>query len=152
MKWARRQKIADGNLTNVVARLAEYANPNGVSYPSQATLAARCGLTDRTVRAALKTLADLKIITRAPRKSRGRHGRSSDLIALDLSKDFEVSKLDIAATRRKFHAENGVVPSGKIFRGIITRLTAVPSQEEELQKVVIGDTRGRLRVIAGGRL
>lgn len=151
MKWARRQKIADGNLTNVLARLAEYANPQGVSYPSQATLAARCGLTDRTVRAALKTLADLKIITRTPRKSRGRYGRTSDLIALDLSRDVDVSKSDIAAIRRKFHAENGVVPSGKIFRGIITRLTAVPSQQECSPEVEVEHTRGGLRVIAGGR-
>jgi len=66
----------------VCLAIADRANTDGVTWVSQETLARQTGLSERTVRTALKILEAAEIIRRTRRwKERG-GGRTSDLIHL----------------------------------------------------------------------
>ena len=61
--------------------LANYADENGRSYPSQKRLASDTGLSDRTIRRLLAEMADAGLLTRTER-TRSDGSRSSDIITL----------------------------------------------------------------------
>ena len=110
MKWAKRQKIANQPMKAVVRELACYADRAGACFPSQATLAADTGLSERCVRYCLADLERLGVIHRKAR-SKGRAGRSTDLIVISLHRDFEISKTDIDRSRtRPAHAPSTGTP------------------------------------------
>jgi DNA-binding transcriptional MocR family regulator len=135
MKWAKRQRFGDGLLSALVTRLAQYADSSGAAYPSQATLAADCGVSERSVRRALMTLQQFGVITRRCR-SKGRMGRTTDLVVLALHRDFDIGRATIVMARRpKFQPDNLSVPTGQFVRGITKRKTTSPYQEEGISKV-----------------
>jgi DNA-binding transcriptional MocR family regulator len=53
------------------ARLCRFAGKNGVAWPHQKTLAAKLGVSDRTIRAYLRELKDAGLIETRPRRIKG---------------------------------------------------------------------------------
>lgn len=104
MNWAGRQQIASGSIKGVLTALAWIAGKEGTARPAQATIAERAGLSPRSVWEALAILEQLGVISRE-RRSRGRLGRTSDLITLRMHRDFNISKKDISAARKALKAE-----------------------------------------------
>ena len=66
----------DGDITQVYATLADYANADGVCWPSQATIAKEAGVSERKVRDVLKLLHDGGFI----RSEHGQHRNTYTLI------------------------------------------------------------------------
>lgn len=100
-EWAHRQHIADGAMKPVLVELA-YLHMNGRDlFPSQAYLAQATGNSERTVRDALRLLEIFGLVARKAR-SKGKLGRTTDIVTLSLDKEFSVSKSAIAAVRRGF--------------------------------------------------
>lgn len=99
-KWAGHQKIADQTILAVLRALAWGADKGtGNCRKSQADLAREAGVTDRAVRAALTVLERLEIVARQAR-SKGKYGRTTDLIILSLDRNFDVSRAAIRAMRK----------------------------------------------------
>lgn len=155
MKWARRQRIQDGVLLNVVKRLSEIADDTGVSWASQARIAAACGMSDRSVRRALRLLQQLGVVTRT-RRSRGFLGRTTDLVVLSLHRDFDIGRAVIrkirAASRRPcVQPDNGSAATGPSVQGIM-KGTTYPIQEGEkppYQGMALGPARPSLTLVGG---
>src|SRR5690242_15858918 len=89
--WAVRQRIADGAMKSVLLELGYRHMPGKDLFPSQQTLADATGYTTRTVRAALRLLQHFGVICRK-RRSNGAGGRSSDVFALQVDREFIVTK------------------------------------------------------------
>lgn len=104
MAWAGRQQIASGSIKGVLTAVAWIAGKEGTARPAQATIADRAGLSPRSVWEALAILEKLGLISRE-RRSRGRLGRTSDLITLRLHRDFNITKKDIAEARKALKSE-----------------------------------------------
>lgn len=99
-EWAGRQRIADLTLTAVLKALAFKADKGTAECRApQSEIAQEVGLTDRAVRSALVVLDQLEIISRHER-SRGRFGRTSDLVILSIGRNFDVSKATVQAIRK----------------------------------------------------
>ena len=100
VKWYGEQKLADATLKNLLYVLAyEAKKGTGDCASSQAVLAQKTGMTDRSVRANLVILAQLEMITRKVR-NKGRYGRTTDLITLSLGRTFDISRPTIRALRK----------------------------------------------------
>lgn len=99
MNWAGRQQIASGSIKGVLTALAWIAGKEGTARPAQATIAKRAGLSPRSVWEALAILEQLGVISRE-RRSRGRLGRTSDLITLRMHREFIITKKDISEARK----------------------------------------------------
>lgn len=98
--WAGRQRVDDRTLRSVLNALAWAADKGtGECRKSQAFIASEAGLKDRAVRYALVVLEHLEIIKRKPR-SKGKYGRTTDVIALSLDRNFDVSRAAIQAVRK----------------------------------------------------
>lgn len=65
--WAIEVQTGSASRKVVLITLANYADPQGDCWPSQATLARDTELSDRTVRTAMKELEDLGLISRKKR-------------------------------------------------------------------------------------
>lgn len=98
IKWARSQNFGSAALKSVVTAIALRADPKGATWASQATLAHDAGMTDRNVRRHLVVLEAVGVIHRIAR-SKGRYGRSSDLITLALHRTFDLSAKELRAAR-----------------------------------------------------
>ena len=84
MTWAfGLTDLSEGHKLLLLA-LADFADDKGICWPSQETLALKCGVTDRTVRSRLKELEAQNFLIRQPRYSKDRRGRTSDRIVLNL--------------------------------------------------------------------
>jgi DNA-binding transcriptional MocR family regulator len=154
-KWALRQAVSDGGLKNVLSTIGWCADNEGVAYPSQKTIAGKCGLSERSVRRLMAQLEALGLIQRHKR-SRGSQGRTSDLIVLQMHKDFTVTKAQIQALRKGVSysdSQPAILASatGHSDRGIGSD-QKTPSQGENSGKIVGSNTRTQsLRVLRGGR-
>lgn len=104
MNWAGRQQIPNGSIKGVLTALAWIAGKEGTARPAQATIAERAGLSPRSVWEALAILEKLGVISRE-RRSKGRLGRTTDLITLRLHREFNISKKDISEARKALKAE-----------------------------------------------
>lgn len=99
-EWLKRQRIADASLKAVVRAIAWSADKGGGECrAAQSDLAEEASMTDRAVRAALVVLERLEIVQRKSR-SKGKYGRTTDLVVLALDRNFDVSKASIRAVRR----------------------------------------------------
>jgi len=85
LSWAKRQKTGSPTRKLVLMTLADYANDNGVAWPSQQTIAAETELTDRSIRNALVDLEAGEFLKRESRPVRPNGQRQTDLIYLNLS-------------------------------------------------------------------
>lgn len=97
-KWARRQIVPNGSLKAVLTELASVSRDGVNAWPSQATIAASTGLSRRTVWQAMQVLKHLGLISRQ-RRSRGRLGRTSDMVSLSVHREFSLTRADILAAR-----------------------------------------------------
>jgi hypothetical protein len=100
MTWVAQQHIADVTLMAVLRAIAWGADRGtGQCRQSQAALATEAHVSERSVRAALVVLERLEIITRRP-QSKGKYGRSTDVIILALARNFDVSRPAVIAIRK----------------------------------------------------
>lgn len=84
--WAWQQPVG-GHRKLVLLAVADQANDGGVCWPSQTSLARKCGISERRLRDHLAELEEGGYISRAERR-RDDGTRSSDLYALLLPDDF----------------------------------------------------------------
>lgn len=94
--WAWEIPTKEIGMTNkfVLLALADYANQEGVCFPSQSTLGDKVDLSERSVRTALGELEALGLISRESRSSTG--GRRSDSIRLTFSSPCNRKNLPVA--------------------------------------------------------
>jgi biotin operon repressor len=84
MTWARGIKTGSATTKAVLLAVANYADEEGVCWPSQEQLADDTELSRHSIMRALDTLEDAGLLERE-RRHRGDGSRTSDLIMLDLS-------------------------------------------------------------------
>ena len=87
MTWAWDLEELDPLPKMVLLALADQANDQGYCWPSQATLAARCSMGERTVRRHLKALQELGLITSEVRSSTS--GRRSNVYMVHVGVSLE---------------------------------------------------------------
>lgn len=79
--WALKQRLGSPTLKVVLIAVANYADEDGVCWPSQERLAQDTDLTERSVRDVLKKLEAMGFIQRTPRHVNGNQ-RETDIIRL----------------------------------------------------------------------
>lgn len=84
MAWAREIKTGSATIKSVLLAVANYADEEGVCWPSQEQLAEDTELSRHSIMRALDQLEEMGLLSRE-RRHRGDGSRSSDLIMLDLS-------------------------------------------------------------------
>lgn len=84
MAWARAIKTGSATVKSVLMAVANYADEEGICWPSQEQLADDTELSRHSVMRALDQLEDMGLLDRE-RRHRGDGSRTSDLIILDLS-------------------------------------------------------------------
>jgi biotin operon repressor len=159
--WATRQAIADGAMKGVLLQLSYMHRDGKPLYPSQQTLAAKTGMSARTIWTAIRLLEHFGVISRQ-RRSLGWHGRGSDQFTLAIEHEFTLTRVAIAASRRSLSKSQNLqlANSASATRKGCERVEGEevePSQGRGPEETVIGNTReaiptaGGLRVLAGGR-
>jgi DNA-binding transcriptional regulator YhcF (GntR family) len=84
MAWARSFKTGSSATKAVLLAIANYADEEGIAWPSQEQLADDTELSRHTIMRAMDSLEELGLLNRE-RRHRGDGSRTSDLIMLDLS-------------------------------------------------------------------
>lgn len=84
MAWARAMKTGSATIKSVLLAVANYADEEGICWPSQEQLADDTELSRHSIMRALDQLEEMGLLSRE-RRHRGDGSRSSDLIMLDLS-------------------------------------------------------------------
>jgi DNA-binding transcriptional MocR family regulator len=84
MSWAKRQRTGSATRKLVLLTLADYADDNGICWPSQRTLADETELTDRSIRNALGDLEGIGLLDRRSRPPLSSGQRQTDLIILKI--------------------------------------------------------------------
>jgi len=111
---------------HVLLALAERANDAGICWPSQATLANDTGLSQATVKRALKELRRERLIARR-RRANTRGHRTSDLIRLEGTVTPPKGHHDLGTSKRTSNESSpirGELPSSK---GVSALKAATPS-------------------------
>jgi DNA-binding MarR family transcriptional regulator len=85
MAWARGIKTGSATVKSVLLAIANYADEEGICWPSQEQLADDTELSRHSIMRALDQLEEMDLITRE-RRHRKDGSRSSDLIIIDLSR------------------------------------------------------------------
>lgn len=85
MAWARGIKTGSATVKSVLLAIANYADEEGVCWPSQDQLADDTELSRHSIMRGLDQLEEMELVTRE-RRHRKDGSRSSDLIVLDLSR------------------------------------------------------------------
>lgn len=85
MAWARGIKTGSATVKSVLLAVANYADEEGICWPSQDQLAEDTELSRHSIMRAMDQLEDMGLVTRE-RRHRGDGSRTSDLIVLDLSR------------------------------------------------------------------
>ncbi len=108
--WAWETPTKDIGMTNkfVLLALADYADKDGICFPSQATLGDKVDLSERTVRGCLAELEALGFITRTVRSSTS--GRRSDSIQLEIEGPRNRQKLPVAQPAKSAHPTGSQLP------------------------------------------
>jgi helix-turn-helix protein len=101
----------------VLLHLADHHNPDYGCFPSQKTLAEKCGMTERSVRDQIKYLCEIGLIVRSKRfNSWG--VRTSDDYALNFSK-MTLEETDSAPELRPEPESEGPEPDAKSGRNVV---------------------------------
>ena len=130
--WASRQRVDDRTLRLVLHALAWAADKGtGECRTSQADIASEAGVKERAVRYALVVLERLEIISRKPR-SKGKYGRTTDLVMLALDRNFDVSRAAVQAVRKALKTPLQPAPRAGEYNPVDPE---VPYQEEVNTKV-----------------
>jgi DNA-binding transcriptional MocR family regulator len=101
--WAWKQPIG-GSVKLVLLALADQANDAGSCWPAQSTLAAKCGVSERTLQTHLAALQAAGYLARE-RRHRSNGTRTSDLYLLALDADLAGSGRDEAQISRDLPAK-----------------------------------------------
>jgi hypothetical protein len=170
MDWADTVHIANGPMKQVLGRLAYLHREGKELFPSQAYLAEKTQLSERTVRYALQLLAYFGVVRRIAR-SNGARGRTSDVMVLSFGLH-EITRDQVTTARRALRKPLSIrhrVPvvvvksqpaphagaPGTACQGI-GDLIEEPSQEVtglsvgQYAREAAGD-RTRLRLVVGGK-
>ena len=154
------------SLKGLVNAIAARADKKGTTWVSQATLADDIGASERHVRALLRRLERLGIITRTARSS-GRSGRLTDIITLAMHRSFDFTAGAIRTELAKVATGTPVPPAAKSSnRNKSTRATGTrvpgstkgityPIQERErptYQEKALAPGAPRLQVVGGRSL
>jgi len=107
MHWARGIKTGSSTLKAVLYAIANYADEEGLAWPSQKRLADDTELSERAVRNALATLEDMGIIDRQGRRG-DKQTYKTDLIRLIMRPAAYRSADDEPAARRSGGPEESV--------------------------------------------
>ena len=114
MAWARAIKTGSATIKSVLMAVANYADEDGICWPSQEQLADDTELSRHSVMRALDQLEDMGLLDRE-RRHRGDGSRTSDLIMLDLSSTVQRSSQQRSTQQQpKSHgatAEPSIEPS-----------------------------------------
>ncbi|MHA6687027.1 helix-turn-helix domain-containing protein [Mesorhizobium sp. A556] len=133
MAWAKKQKTGSATRKLVLLTIADYANDDGVAWPSQQTIAAESELTDRSIRRALAELEKRDLLRREKRPSLPSGQLQSDKIHLNLA---AIGQLVRRSPKPKspadFHARPADTESGKPPRNYLTQGGALTSQGRAL--------------------
>lgn len=110
--WAWEIPTKEIGMTNkfVLLALADYADKDGVCYPSQATLGDKVDLSERSIRTALEALEGLGLITREARSST--FGRRTDVIHLTFLDPRNRQNLPVAQPEKNGKKEASATGSG----------------------------------------
>ena len=116
MAWAIKQKAGNATGKAVLLMLANYADEDGVCFPSQNTLANECECSTRAISNWLKRFEEAGLIARETRY--GQLGyRTSDVIRLS------IKSLPERGSRENYSPENRSEPTGTTCRAITYHLT-----------------------------
>lgn len=69
--------------------LLMHANAEGKAWPSQETIAKECGMSDRTVQVAIKSLYEKDLITNIAKRNYSHTPVKSNIYTIRLAKDFK---------------------------------------------------------------
>jgi len=109
MAWAIKQKAGNATGKAVLLMLANYADEDGICFPSQSTLATECECSTRAISNWLKRFEDAGLIARETRY--GQLGyRTSDVIRLS------IKSLPERGSRENYSPENRSEPTGTTFQ------------------------------------
>ena len=108
--WAWEIPTKDIGMTNkfVLLALADYADKDGICFPSQATLGDKVDLSERSIRTALDALEGMGLIIREARSST--FGRRSDVVKIIFSQPCNRQKLPVAQPAKS--GENDLPATG----------------------------------------
>lgn len=140
LRWAKTQKPKNATQRAVLMAVAEYANEQGLGWPSQKTLADDMLLTDRTIRTALAGLeADGLLVRISKRNPDGTRG--VDRIQLCLTAELRDQAL-ARIQRKKLPvarpAENNDRTTGNSFQNH-RKLTTAPPEAVSGQEPSLGE-------------
>lgn len=130
MSWAKEQKTGSPGAKLVLLILADYANEDGVSWPSKQSIVRITEQSQRTVTRQLRQLEELGILCTKPRQ-RGNGSSSSNIYELALE---GVSECHGGGVTRAQGGGHGVTPRG-VTRAPPeppVRTTSEPPEETEL--------------------
>lgn len=122
--WAWKQPVG-ANAKLVLLALADQSNDQGQCWPRQSTLVAKCGLSERALRAHVESLESGGYIKRE-RRHRSDGTRTSDLYTLALPADFAGGTADYRQISPRLSADLAK-PTGKSRRSLIKAVE--PSSE-----------------------
>ncbi|WP_420354814.1 helix-turn-helix domain-containing protein [Bartonella choladocola] len=109
MAWAIKQKAGNATGKAVLLMLANYADEDGICFPSQSTLATECECSTRAISNWLKRFEDAGLIARETRY--GQLGyRTSDVIRLSMK------SLPERRSHENYSPENRSEPTGTTFQ------------------------------------
>ena len=119
VSWAIKQKTGSPTAKVLLICLANYADEDGLCWPSQATIANETELSERAAREWLKTLEENGFIERT-RRHRADGTRASDLIRLCLNRCSETPPVNQPANSADSDdlPANGAEPTGTTFRAM----------------------------------
>jgi DNA-binding transcriptional ArsR family regulator len=96
LNWAWSQDAGDPTAKLILARLADQANDDGLSWPSKRSLADAAGVSPRTVQRHLTALEERGLLVRQERLSKGRTTSNAYLLSLG---ETPVTPLDAGDSR-----------------------------------------------------
>lgn len=140
IQWAKQQRPSTATQRAVLMALADYANKDGLGWPSQKTLAADMLLTDRTIRTALAGLEAAGLIVRISKRNPD-GTRGVDRIQLTLT--IELREKALARVQRKSlpvarPAEISSKTTGKSFQNH-RKSTTEPAEAASAQEPSLGN-------------
>jgi hypothetical protein len=109
ISWALDQKVSPTGAKFVLVALANYADENGIAYPSQARLAEQTNQSERAVRGHLATLERQGFIKRTRRHSKS-GARTSDIYEISYRQNLPLAESATGNKRQNLPAESAGEP------------------------------------------
>lgn len=124
--WAMKQRVGNGTAKLLLIALANHADHEGICWPSQASLAAVCEVSVRSVREYLLRLEMVGLIAREERR-RGDGTRASDLIRLCIDMAAMQAAIPAASAEKPRRNNQAANPAAGLSSGKIRHHQAADS-------------------------